>query len=103
MGKITKVVARQVFDSRGNPTVEAEIFVKNLSSSSIWYFGASRVSLPVFSFTILIISVQSNENVPLSKLNEYLFFSRTRSAFSFVTFFYFTFKRHFLKMIDKKW
>ena len=28
MSKITKVVARQVFDSRGNPTVEAEIFVK---------------------------------------------------------------------------
>ena len=41
MSKITKVVARQVFDSRGNPTVEAEIFVKNLSSSSICPSGAS--------------------------------------------------------------
>ena len=28
MSKITKVVARQVFDSRGNPTIEAEVFVK---------------------------------------------------------------------------
>ena len=26
MSKITKVVARQVFDSRGNPTVEAEVY-----------------------------------------------------------------------------
>ena len=29
MAKITKVVGRQVFDSRGNPTVEAEIFLDN--------------------------------------------------------------------------
>ena len=28
MSKITKVIARQVFDSRGNPTVEAEVFSK---------------------------------------------------------------------------
>ena len=26
MSKITKVIARQVYDSRGNPTVEAEVF-----------------------------------------------------------------------------
>ena len=45
MSKITKVIARQVFDSRGNPTVEAEIFVKNLSSSSICPSGASTGTL----------------------------------------------------------
>ena len=26
MGKITKIQARQILDSRGNPTVEAEVF-----------------------------------------------------------------------------
>ena len=41
MSKITKVFARQVFDSRGNPTVEAEVFSKNISSSSICPSGAS--------------------------------------------------------------
>jgi len=39
--KITKVVARQVFDSRGNPTIEAEVYSKNLSASSICPSGAS--------------------------------------------------------------
>ena len=48
MSKITKVVARQVFDSRGNPTVEAEIFVKNLSSSSICPSGASTGTYEAF-------------------------------------------------------
>ena len=28
MSKILKVKARQVFDSRGNPTIEAEVYVK---------------------------------------------------------------------------
>ncbi len=41
MTKITKVIARQVFDSRGNPTIEAEVFCKNLSSSAICPSGAS--------------------------------------------------------------
>tara|TARA_B100001121_G_scaffold83054_1_gene73472 strand:+ start:1425 stop:2681 length:1257 start_codon:yes stop_codon:yes gene_type:complete len=44
MSKIKKVVARQVFDSRGNPTVEAEVFSKNISSSSICPSGASTGS-----------------------------------------------------------
>ena len=44
MSKITKVLARQVFDSRGNPTVEAEIFSKNFSASSICPSGASTGS-----------------------------------------------------------
>ena len=34
MSKITKVIARQVFDSRGNPTVEAEVFSEDGNSSS---------------------------------------------------------------------
>ena len=41
MSIITKVIARQVFDSRGNPTIEAEVFSKNISSSSICPSGAS--------------------------------------------------------------
>ena len=41
MSKILKVKARQVFDSRGNPTVEAEIYVKNKSAKAICPSGAS--------------------------------------------------------------
>tara|TARA_B100000427_G_scaffold174871_1_gene145405 strand:+ start:613 stop:1872 length:1260 start_codon:yes stop_codon:yes gene_type:complete len=41
MSKIKKVIARQVFDSRGNPTIEAEVFSKNLRASSICPSGAS--------------------------------------------------------------
>ncbi len=44
MSKITKVIARQVFDSRGNPTIEAEVYAKNLSASSICPSGASTGS-----------------------------------------------------------
>jgi len=41
VSKITKVKARQVFDSRGNPTIEAEVFVKNQSATAICPSGAS--------------------------------------------------------------
>ena len=41
MSKILKVKARQVFDSRGNPTVEAEVYVKNQSAKAICPSGAS--------------------------------------------------------------
>ena len=41
MSKIIKVKARQVFDSRGNPTVEAEVYTNNLSASAICPSGAS--------------------------------------------------------------
>ena len=41
MSIITKVKARQVFDSRGNPTIEAEIFTKKFSAISICPSGAS--------------------------------------------------------------
>jgi enolase len=42
MAKITKVVGRQVFDSRGNPTVEAEVFLSNkIKASAMVPSGAS--------------------------------------------------------------
>ena len=41
MSKIQRVVARQVYDSRGNPTIEAEVYSKNLSASAICPSGAS--------------------------------------------------------------
>ena len=41
MSKITRIKARQVFDSRGNPTVEAEVFCKEKSSKAICTSGAS--------------------------------------------------------------
>jgi len=48
MSKITKVVARQVFDSRGNPTVEAEVFSKGISCRAICPSGASTGSFEAF-------------------------------------------------------
>ena len=42
MAKITKVLGRQVFDSRGNPTVEAEVFLNNkIKATAIVPSGAS--------------------------------------------------------------
>ena len=42
MSKIKKVIGRQVFDSRGNPTVEAEVILKNgIQASAIVPSGAS--------------------------------------------------------------
>ena len=41
MAKISRVRARQIFDSRGNPTIEAEIFSGSLSASAICPSGAS--------------------------------------------------------------
>ena len=42
MSKISKVHARQIFDSRGNPTIEAEVILdNNIKSSSIVPSGAS--------------------------------------------------------------
>ena len=48
MSKILKVKARQVFDSRGNPTIEAEVFEKNNSASSICPSGASTGTYEAF-------------------------------------------------------
>ena len=48
MSIITKVIARQVFDSRGNPTVEAEVFTKKNSASAICPSGASTGTYEAF-------------------------------------------------------
>jgi len=48
MSKILKIKARQVFDSRGNPTVEAEVYSKNLSACAICPSGASTGSYEAF-------------------------------------------------------
>ena len=48
MSKILKVRARQVFDSRGNPTIEAEVFTKNISASAICPSGASTGTYEAF-------------------------------------------------------
>ena len=48
MSKITKVKARQVFDSRGNPTIEAEVFCKNNSAFAICPSGASTGSYEAY-------------------------------------------------------
>ena len=44
MSKITKVIARQVYDSRGNPTIEAEVFANNMKARAICPSGASTGS-----------------------------------------------------------
>ena len=41
MSNISKIKARQVFDSRGNPTIEAEIYSNNYYASAICPSGAS--------------------------------------------------------------
>ena len=46
MVKIKSVKGRQVFDSRGNPTVEAEVFLENgISATAISPSGASTEHL----------------------------------------------------------
>ncbi len=48
MSKISRIVARQVFDSRGNPTIEAEVFAGKSSSSAICPSGASTGTYEAF-------------------------------------------------------
>ena len=48
MSNISKVIARQVFDSRGNPTIEAEVFSNNASSTAICPSGASTGTFEAF-------------------------------------------------------
>jgi enolase len=48
VSKILKVKARQVFDSRGNPTVEAEVYIKKISASAICPSGASTGTFEAF-------------------------------------------------------
>ena len=48
MTRITKIIGRQVFDSRGNPTIEAEVFSKNISAKAICPSGASTGSYEAY-------------------------------------------------------
>ena len=49
MSKITNIKARQVFDSRGNPTIESEIYLKDGSkASAIVPSGASKGTYEAF-------------------------------------------------------
>ena len=48
MSKILNIKARQVFDSRGNPTIEAEVFTTNISASAICPSGASTGTYEAF-------------------------------------------------------
>tara|TARA_B100000161_G_scaffold151289_1_gene107849 strand:- start:216 stop:1472 length:1257 start_codon:yes stop_codon:yes gene_type:complete len=48
VSQILKVKARQIYDSRGNPTVEAEVFIKNNSAKAICPSGASTGTYEAF-------------------------------------------------------
>ena len=48
MSKIIKVKARQVYDSRGNPTIEAEVYTSNSSAAAICPSGASTGTYEAF-------------------------------------------------------
>jgi enolase len=48
MSKILRIKARQIFDSRGNPTIEAEVFTNSDSSSAICPSGASTGTFEAF-------------------------------------------------------
>ena len=48
MSKINKIIARQVFDSRGNPTIETEVFSNKVSASAICPSGASTGSFEAY-------------------------------------------------------
>ena len=48
MSKIEKVIARQVYDSRGNPTIEAEVFANNMKARAISPSGASTGSYEAY-------------------------------------------------------
>ena len=48
MSKILKIRARQVFDSRGNPTIEAEVHSENFSATAICPSGASTGTFEAF-------------------------------------------------------
>ena len=48
MNKISKIKARQVFDSRGNPTIEAEVYANLISAKSICPSGASTGSYEAY-------------------------------------------------------
>ena len=48
MSKIKNILGRQIFDSRGNPTIEAEVFSSKTSASAICPSGASTGTYEAF-------------------------------------------------------
>ena len=70
MSKILKVKARQVFDSRGNPTIEAEVHVKNKSAKAICPSGASTGSYEAYEKrdTCLLYTSPSPRDATLSRM-----------------------------------
>ena len=56
MAKITKVVARQVFDSRGFPTIETEVFCRNISSIAILFAERPKLQVEIIIGLFLFIS-----------------------------------------------
>ena len=75
MAKITKVKGRQVFDSRGNPTIEAEVFSNNISATAICPSGASTGSFEAYEKRDIKKPEKAMEvwNLGLISLNENLF------------------------------
>ena len=76
MCKILKIKARQVYDSRGNPTIEAEVYSKNLSASAICPSGASTGTYEAFEkrdkknkkyLGKSVLNVVNNVNTKISK------------------------------------
>ncbi len=76
MAKIKKVKGRQVYDSRGNPTVEAEVFSENESAFAIVPSGASTGTHEAFELRDInnkdflgksVFNAIENINGPISK------------------------------------
>ena len=73
MTKITNVKGRQVFDSRGNPTVEAEIYLDNgINATAISPSGASTGSFEAFELRDLDKNkfLGKSVNLAVSNINE---------------------------------
>ena len=69
MAKIINVKGRQVFDSRGNPTVEAEIFLdNNISATAISPSGASTGAFEAYELRDHDKNNFLGKSVPTSQL-----------------------------------
>ena len=89
MSKITKIKGRQVFDSRGNPTVEAEVYLDDGShASAIVPSGASTGSYEAFELRDLdkekydgksvFKAVKNINNVISKKINNFDIFDQKK-------------------------
>ena len=82
MSKITKVIARQVFDSRGNPTVEAEVFSKNIKVTQ-----QTPIALRYVFMALPIVGIQligSAYFQAIGKAKPALLLTLSRQAFFFI-------------------